>query len=73
MVLLGGIHALAGPIFGAVAFVMIEDWVSRLDYWRFIFGAIILVVVLIAPDGIAGGVDRLLRVLRLRRDEEGVA
>lgn len=73
MVLLGGIHALAGPIFGAVAFVMIEDWVSRLDYWRFIFGAIILVVVLIAPDGIAGGVDRLLRVLKLRRDEEGVA
>ena len=73
MVLLGGIHALAGPIFGAVAFVMIEDWVSRLDYWRFIFGAIILVVVLIAPDGVAGGVERLLRALGLRRDEEGKA
>ena len=63
MVLLGGIHALAGPIFGAVAFVMIEDWVTRLDYWRFIFGGIILVVVLLAPDGIAGGVNRLLRAI----------
>ncbi|MEZ5714105.1 MAG: ABC transporter permease [Paracoccaceae bacterium] len=41
MVLLGGIHALAGPILGAGVFVLIEDWVSRLDYWRFIFGAII--------------------------------
>ncbi|WP_171173477.1 ABC transporter permease [Ruegeria sp. HKCCD8929] len=64
MVLLGGIHALAGPIFGAVAFVMIEDWVTRLDYWRFIFGAIILIVVLLAPDGIAGGVRRLLRAVK---------
>ncbi|GAA6190100.1 ABC transporter permease [Phaeobacter sp. NW0010-22] len=63
MVLLGGIHALAGPIFGAVAFVMIEDWVTRLEYWRFIFGGIILVVVLLAPDGIAGGVQRLLRAV----------
>ena len=68
MVLLGGIHALAGPIFGAGVFVLIEDWVSRLDYWRFIFGAIILVVVLLAPDGVAGGVDRLLKALGLRRE-----
>lgn len=64
MVLLGGIHALAGPILGAGAFVLIEDWVTRLDYWRFIFGAIILIVVLVAPDGIAGGVQRLLRGLK---------
>lgn len=64
MVLLGGIHALAGPIFGAAAFVLIEDWVTRLDYWRFIFGGIILVVVLLAPDGIAGGVRRLTAAIR---------
>ncbi|GGH23305.1 amino acid/amide ABC transporter membrane protein 1, HAAT family /amino acid/amide ABC transporter membrane protein 2, HAAT family [Cribrihabitans marinus] len=64
MVLLGGIHALAGPILGAAAFVLIEDWVTRLDYWRVIFGGIILVIVLLAPDGIAGGVNRLMRLLR---------
>ena len=69
MVLLGGIHALAGPIFGAGAFVLIEDWVSRLDYWRFIFGAIILAVVLVAPDGVAGGVERLLRAVGLKREK----
>ncbi|WP_372675106.1 ABC transporter permease [Aquicoccus sp.] len=68
MVLLGGIHALAGPILGAGVFVLIEDWVSRLDYWRFIFGMIILGVVLLAPDGVAGGVDRLMRALGLRRE-----
>ena len=69
MVLLGGIHALAGPIFGAGVFVLIEDWVSRLDFWRFIFGTIILVVVLLAPDGVAGGVSRLLRALGLRQED----
>lgn len=67
MVLLGGIHALAGPIFGAVAFVLVEDWVTRLDFWRFIFGVIILTVVLLAPDGIAGGVSRLLRLMTPKR------
>src|SRR5690606_19796467 len=67
MVLLGGIHALAGPILGAGVFVMIEDWVTRLAYWRVIFGIIILVVVLLAPDGIAGGVNRLFARLRAVR------
>ncbi|SDE38445.1 ABC transporter permease [Ruegeria marina] len=64
MVLLGGIHALGGPVYGAMAMVLIEDWVSRLDYWRFIFGGIILTVVLLAPDGIAGGVRRLGQLVR---------
>ena len=66
MVLLGGVQALAGPLWGAGVFVLIEDWVTRLDYWRAIFGAIILGVVLIAPDGIAGGVARLGRALGWR-------
>ena len=61
MVLLGGIQSLLGPVFGAGAFILIEDWVTRLDYWRFIFGAIILLIVLVAPDGIAGGLSRLHR------------
>ncbi|MDQ2094764.1 ABC transporter permease [Rhodalgimonas zhirmunskyi] len=69
MVLLGGIHALAGPILGAGVFILIEDWVTRLDYWRVIFGGIILVVVLVAPDGVAGGVDRLLRAVGIRRGD----
>ncbi len=67
MVLLGGVQALAGPLVGAAAFVLIEDWVTRLEYWRFIFGAIILVIVLVAPDGIAGGLGRLWRLVRPAR------
>lgn len=67
MVLLGGVQALAGPLLGAAAFVLIEDWVTRLEFWRFIFGAIILVIVLAAPDGIAGGLGRLWRLVRPAR------
>ncbi|MES0883927.1 ABC transporter permease [Roseibium sp. SCP14] len=70
MVLLGGIHALAGPILGASVFVLIEDWVSRLEFWRFIFGAIILVVVLAAPEGIAGGLSKLGRLVGLKSNTE---
>ena len=68
MVLLGGVQSLSGPLLGAAAFVLIEDLVTRLDYWRFIFGFTILAIVLIAPDGIAGGIGRLVRwVRRVRR------
>jgi branched-chain amino acid transport system permease protein len=70
MVLLGGVQALFGPILGAVSFTLIEDFVSRLQYWRFIFGLIILLIVIAAPDGIAGGLKRIIRLIRtfLRRE-----
>lgn len=64
MVLLGGVQSLFGPLLGAAAFVLIEDVVTRLDYWRFIFGAIILAIVTLAPDGIAGGLSRLAAMVR---------
>jgi branched-chain amino acid transport system permease protein len=62
MVLLGGIHALAGPVVGAVSFTWLQDAVARhTGYWRALLGAIMLALVLIFPDGIAGGVRKLAR------------
>ncbi len=54
MVLLGGVHTLAGPLVGAGVFRLLEDWISRLDFWRAILGTIIIVLVVVAPQGIAG-------------------
>jgi len=55
MVLLGGLQTLAGPIVGAVSFTWLQDAVARnTDYWRALLGAIILVLVLVFPQGIAG-------------------
>jgi branched-chain amino acid transport system permease protein len=62
MVLLGGLHALAGPVVGAVSFTWLQDAVARhTDYWRAMLGAIMLVLVLVFPDGIAGGAQKLAR------------
>ncbi|WPH14307.1 ABC transporter permease [Variovorax paradoxus] len=77
MVLLGGIQTLAGPVVGAVTFSWLHDTVARnTDYWRATLGAIILLLVLLFPQGIAGFAkqlsERLLRGRR-RRPEVDVA
>ena len=65
MVLLGGLHTLAGPVVGAVSFTWLQDAVARnTDYWRAMLGAIMLVLVLVFPEGVAGGFQKLVRRLR---------
>ena len=60
MVLLGGIQTLAGPVVGAVTFTWLHDSAARnTDYWRAVLGAIILMLVLLFPQGIAGFVKEL--------------
>jgi branched-chain amino acid transport system permease protein len=56
MVLLGGIQTLTGPIVGAATFVMLQDTIMRqVEYWRALLGATILLLVLVFPAGIVGG------------------
>lgn len=60
MVLLGGTQTLAGPVVGAVTFTWLHDTVARnTDYWRAMLGAIILILVLLFPQGIAGAIKQL--------------
>ncbi|HEY6831120.1 MAG TPA: ABC transporter permease [Pseudolabrys sp.] len=60
MVLLGGIQTLTGPIVGASVFSLLQDTVMRqTEYWRALLGAIILLLVLAFPQGIAGAVSQL--------------
>ncbi|MFK3799438.1 MULTISPECIES: ABC transporter permease [unclassified Pseudomonas] len=55
MVLLGGIQNLLGPVAGASVFSVLQDSIMRAtDYWRAVFGGVILVLVLAFPQGIAG-------------------
>ncbi|MDP4590018.1 MAG: ABC transporter permease [Burkholderiaceae bacterium] len=55
MVLLGGIQTLLGPIVGAVSFTWLHDTVARnTEYWRAVLGGVILLLVLLFPQGIAG-------------------
>ena len=62
MVLLGGIQALAGPVAGAIGFTLMQDYfVGITQYWRALFGAVILLIVLVFPQGIAGFFGRFIQ------------
>jgi branched-chain amino acid transport system permease protein len=62
MVMLGGLQSLAGPIVGAITFVGLSDTVSQYsEYWRATLGGIILVLVLLFPQGIAGFTQRFFQ------------
>jgi branched-chain amino acid transport system permease protein len=67
MVLLGGIQTLAGPVVGAVSFTWLHDAVARhTEYWRAMLGGIILLLVLLFPQGIAGFAQQLTQRGRRR-------
>ena len=59
MVLLGGLHTLTGPVWGAVLFTWLQDAVARgFDYWRAVIGGILLALVLVLPEGLGGLLGR---------------
>lgn len=65
MVLLGGIQTLAGPVVGAATFTWLHDTVARnTDYWRATLGAVVLILVLLFPQGMAGFAKQLFERMR---------
>ena len=53
MVLLGGVQTVSGPVLGALAYTALYDGLLRVtDYWRGALGALIVVLVLLFPNGI---------------------
>ena len=63
MVILGGMGSAFGPLFGAVAFLVLEEVLSGItEYWQIILGPLLLLVVLFAR----GGIDGLLAKVRHR-------
>lgn len=66
MAVLGGSSAFAGPVVGGLAFVLLQDTVmSMTQYWRFVMGGVLVLLVIFFPRGIAGIVgDALARLKR---------
>ena len=61
MVLLGGVQTLTGPVWGAGLFTWLEDSLSReIEYWRAAIGAVVVLLVLAFPQGVAGFVKEKL-------------
>lgn len=59
MTLIGGMHHFLGPLWGAIIFINLESLLSDFTrHWWLIFGAIVMAVVLLSPEGLAGFVRR---------------
>ena len=55
MVMVGGMGTLFGPLFGAFAYLMMEDFLANFtEYWQFYFGPILILLVLFAKQGLWG-------------------
>jgi len=62
MAVVGGRGRIAGAILGAVLLVHLPEWLRGLEqYYLIAYGAALLLVVILAPEGLAGLVDRLCR------------
>ncbi|MGE4482258.1 ATP-binding cassette domain-containing protein [Acidocella sp.] len=72
MTVLGGVHQFLGPLWGAIAFVTLQDRLSLVTAnWWLIFAPIIMGFALASPEGIQGLAQRLFGTPRwtLTRNE----
>ncbi|HEX4329779.1 MAG TPA: ATP-binding cassette domain-containing protein [Burkholderiales bacterium] len=61
VVVIGGAGSVAGPLVGAAIVVLLPEMVSGMaEYSQLLFGALLLVVLWIAPEGIVGAVRRFV-------------
>ena len=62
MLILGGTGRLYGAILGALIFMIARDQLAGMNpqYWYFWIGLLLMVVVLVMPKGILGGLSRLV-------------
>jgi branched-chain amino acid transport system permease protein len=69
MLVLGGAGMLYGGLIGAVIFMVARDQFSGINpqYWYFWIGLLLVVVVMLLPNGILGGLSRLYRMVMGRR------
>lgn len=66
MVVLGGLGRLHGAIIGAIAFILVEEWLSGVtEHWKMIFGPFLVAVVVFARGGLIGAWTAI--AARLRR------
>jgi len=62
MTLLGGFANFLGPMLGGLIYIFLQDTVmSLIHYWRFVFGAMLAFIVIVAPGGIAGVISSLVK------------
>jgi len=69
VVFLGGVKTLSGGVVGAATLALIQDYITRFEYWRLALGLLIILVVIIAPNGIVGSLRSLVDRLSWNRSK----
>jgi len=73
MTVLGGFSNFFGPIVGALTYTLLQDELQSLtQYWRFVLGTVLAIIVIGFPGGIAGAVE-LLATRHRHPKSEGAA
>ncbi|MGE5149048.1 MAG: hypothetical protein ACM3II_02910, partial [Rhodospirillaceae bacterium] len=68
MTILGGIEHFWGPVVGAATLVLLnQETTSYTEYWSFVLGVILLVLLFTFPGGIVGGLSAGFAWLRRKR------
>ena len=70
VVFLGGVKTLAGGVVGGAALEGAKDYITRFEYWRLLLGLLIIFVVILAPDGIAGTLRKWAEKIGLMKRED---
>ncbi len=69
MVILGGMGNFWGPAMGAAVLVLLNQQITAYtQYWPFILGSILIVLLFSLPGGIVGAAEAAVRRVRGRRD-----
>jgi branched-chain amino acid transport system permease protein len=75
MLILGGVGRIYGAFIGPVVYLVAQDYLARQfpEYWYFGIGFILVLVVMFAPGGILGLLDKWLPFLRRRSSARALA
>src|SRR6204780_2664903 len=61
MTVLGGVHHFLGPLWGAIAFIVLEDRLSAItESWWLMFAPVVIIFALASPEGMQGLVFRMM-------------
>ena len=66
MAIFGGMHGTYGPMIGAVVFYILQDYLLRemTNWYMIIFGAVMVIVMLVMPNGLIGAIESIIKKRR---------
>lgn len=65
---------LEGPVIGAMIFTYLKLYaMGNTEYWMFVIGATLIILVLLLPSGVSGAAAALWTKMRKGRKTEGVS